>query len=132
MTDGVMEMLLSREIGKPVDLLYPMPDTKGTRREVPRTFEETVDELGLNAGHQDRRDKVVFHTLRHTYASWLVQSGVDLYQVKGLMGHSVMAMTERYAHLAPESGRDSVKVIEGLSQKANKNEKEKAGRHKKI
>ena len=72
--------------------------------------------MGLNDHIKDRRNKVVFHTLRHTYASWLVQSGVDLYRVKKLLGHSVIAMTERYAHLAPDFGKDSAKVIEGFAR----------------
>lgn len=43
------------------------------------------------------------HTCRHTAASWLVQAGVPLYEVKQLMGHASMATTMRYAHLAPGS-----------------------------
>ena len=60
----------------------------------------------------DTRDKVVFHTLRHTYASWLVQNGVDLYTVKELMGHSTLPMTERYAHLSKENLKNAVKKLE--------------------
>jgi site-specific recombinase XerD len=40
-------------------------------------------------------------SLRHTFASRLVMSGVNLKTVQELMGHKTIAMTARYAHLAP-------------------------------
>jgi site-specific recombinase XerD len=46
-------------------------------------------------------EDVTWHTLRHTFASRLVMAGVDLKTVQGLMGHKTIAMTARYAHLAP-------------------------------
>lgn len=80
--------------------------------EVSRSFDRTIDKIGFNRGITDRRQKVVFHTLRHTYASWLVMSGVDLYTVQRLMGHSTIAMTERYSHLAPNHLKKAVSMME--------------------
>lgn len=75
---------------------------------VSRTFERAVKALGLNDGITDRRQKVVFHSLRHTFASRLVQKRVSLYEVKELLGHSDIAMTQRYSHLANETLRQAV------------------------
>jgi integrase len=49
--------------------------------------------------------------MRHTFASKLVQRGVNLYVVKELMGHASIKTTERYAHLAPTQGRAAVNVL---------------------
>jgi site-specific recombinase XerD len=66
----------------------------------------------LNKGIEDKRQRVVFHTLRHTYASWLVENGVDLYTVKELMGHKNLAMTERYSHLGQNTLKAAVQKLE--------------------
>jgi integrase len=111
MTQDVNDILASRKIDKNNKLLYT--NSKGNKlKEIPKKFREIIGQTELNNGVYDTRDKVVFHTLRHTYASWLVQNGVDLYTVKELMGHSTLAMTERYAHLAKENLKNAVKKLE--------------------
>lgn len=65
-----------------------------------------------NAGIADFR----IHDLRHTCAAWLVSAGVPLPEVRDLLGHSSVKMTERYAHLAPENVRAAVHRLDGLHE----------------
>ncbi len=60
------------------------------------------------AGIEDFR----IHDLRHTCAAWLVSAGVPLPEVKDLLGHSTIIMTEKYAHLAPDNVRRAVQMLE--------------------
>jgi len=50
-------------------------------------------------------------TLRHTFASWYMQNGGDIYDLKELLGHSTVKMTEVYAHLSPKYLKSKVKFI---------------------
>jgi integrase len=68
--------------------------------------------MGLNEGITDPRQKVTFHTLRHTFASWLAIQGESLITIKELLGHKSMAMTERYSHLTPDHKHLAVKNLE--------------------
>lgn len=70
-----------------------------------KTFKKVVDSIGLNKGITDPRERICFHSLRHTFASWAVIAGIPLYSVGKTLGHKTAVMTQRYAHLAPESHR---------------------------
>lgn len=109
------------------ELVFPTYNGK-PRMWVSDTFARTVDELGLNNTGEivknatgdlvpvrisDARQKVVFHTLRHTFASWLVQQGTPLYTVAELMGHSTLEMSRRYSHLAPDTLRKAALSLQG-------------------
>ena len=57
---------------------------------------------------------VRLHDLRHSFASFLVNQGVSLYVVQGLLGHTQARMTQRYAHLASQTLLDAAEVVSGV------------------
>ena len=62
---------------------------------------------------QKRADlrRITWHELRHSYASILVSGGAPLALIRGLLGHSSVKMTERYAHLAEGQGASYVHLL---------------------
>jgi len=83
-----------------------------------QTFPRAVKAAGFNEGITDRRQRVTFHTLRHTFASWLIMEGVSLYQVKDLLGHASLTMTERYSHLSPDRNKLAAETMGKIFQKS--------------
>ena len=57
---------------------------------------------------------MTWHTLRHTFASRLVNRGVDIVTVKELLGHSSISVTMRYAHTNIEGKRVAVEKLDGF------------------
>jgi integrase len=86
---------------------------KGTRiREVSDSFSRIVERLGLNRGIDDRRQRVCFHTLRHTFASWLALSGKSILLIKELLRHSSVTLSERYSHLLADQKQQAITVFD--------------------
>ena len=101
------------------DLVFP--NTRGGRIEtISNAFDEVIKSLGWNDGVTDPRHRVVFHTCRHSFASWLVEAGTDLYTVKELLGHQSISMTERYSHLGANTLRRAVSVLENALRESGK------------
>ncbi len=71
-----------------------------------RSFRLALKKAGIEEFH--------FHDLRHTFATRLVQAGVELYKVQRLLGHKSPMMTQRYAHHYPESLRDGVEILDRI------------------
>ena len=112
MTETVKAMLQARPKSRPSELVFPGRDGKRTVQ-ISHSFNKTVEQLGLNEGISDRRQRITFHSLRHTYASWLVANGTDIYTVKELLGHSDLKLTARYAHVGENAMRSAVEGLEG-------------------
>jgi integrase len=112
MTPDVLDMLAQRRTDAAVQSELIFHNTKGEQiNEVSSTFARVVDHVGLNTGVSDTRQRVSFHSLRHTFASWLVESGVSLHVVRELLGHETLAMTIRYSHVGESALRGATKLF---------------------
>ncbi len=56
--------------------------------------------------------EISVHDLRHTFAAHFVMNGGSIYDLKAILGHSNIKMTERYAHLAPEYIRNRTAIVQ--------------------
>jgi integrase len=69
----------------------PKSGATSGRQRVEGSFEDLLERAAI----KDFR----FHDLRHTFASWFMMNGGDLYELAKILGHSNIKMTERYAKL---------------------------------
>ena len=109
MTDRVRQIL--GEQAKNSEYVFHLERSENKIRKISESFKNATIRTGLNTPSTDRANWVSFHTLRHTFASWLVMSGVPLLTVKELLGHKTIEMTMRYSHLAPDHKRQAAKII---------------------
>ncbi|MDR2819017.1 MAG: site-specific integrase [Desulfovibrio sp.] len=86
---------------------------KLSKSNISQQFARVIKEIGFNDNINNKLHKVVFHTLRHTFCSWLAIDGVTLYTISKLAGHKDSKMTQRYAKLSPDCMRDAIKHIDG-------------------
>lgn len=114
MTNGVKEMLLARTTANPDELIFKDRKHGAKIKEISKAFHKAVDGLGFNKGVTDPRQLVVFHTLRHTFASWLALQGETIIVIKELLGHKTFAVTQRYTHLIPDHKRNATLRLENL------------------
>jgi len=82
----------------PEGWLFPGDDSDKhiTERTVQRIFENTKDRVGI-------KKKVSIHTLRHSFATHLLEGGVDLRYIQELLGHQSSKTTEIYTHVTENS-----------------------------
>jgi integrase len=112
------------------DWVWPAFDWRGKKRLGSRSasgcfhgIRVAIDKAGIV---EVEGDEVAWHTLRHTFASWLVLRGVSLRIVQDLLGHASIRQTERYAHLVPNATHHAAvagldfALVEPLSQRALK------------
>jgi len=91
---------------------YIVSYTKGLQSDVKmiqRRLKPILDKLfNQEIDPKNTKERVVIHTLRHTFASLLAINDVSIYKIMKLMNHRDITMTVRYAKLAPNSGQNDI------------------------
>lgn len=105
MAPAVHDLMVARKRRIRSGLVFPMEGRRMTKDEVSKRFKKYVISLGVDT-------RLHFHSLRHTFASWLAQDGVSLYAIQKLLGHSSGAVTQIYSHLQTEELHGVVARIE--------------------
>ncbi len=93
-------------LGKKNEVVFYNPETGKPFVDLKAGFALACQKAGVSG--------VTWHTLRHTFASRLVNRGVDIVTVKELLGHSSISVTMRYAHTNLDSKRGAVEKLEGF------------------
>ena len=99
---GALQKVLQRRWEVPGrDALRVFPRASGGLREGScKPILRAMEALGFNTPENVQRyGRATVHSLRHTFASWLLQNGAGLAEVQDMLGHGNIQMTRRYAHL---------------------------------
>jgi integrase len=79
-------------------------------KSVKTAFKNACEESGLVYG-RDEPDGVTFHTLRHTYGTYLAKQNTHIRTIQELMGHKTIKMTQRYTKVAEDDKRQAVNSL---------------------
>jgi integrase len=112
LTDSVKAMFARRKLKgvNPEQLVFP--DKNGREQEkISKTFQRVVDDL-FNKDVNDRRERVVFHTLRRTFATWLLNQGTSIFHIQKLLGHADITTTTRYLDADHDSLKQAVMKLQ--------------------
>jgi len=73
------------------------------------SFFTALKKSGIN--NDSDKEKIVFHSLRHSFAAHLAMAGVDMNTIRELLGHKSLKMTMRYSHLSPSHKQRAVDIL---------------------
>jgi integrase len=105
LNDEVLKLLSSIKNSTNCEYVFNLDGHRIDESLVTHKFKKCIRRVGL-------QDDIKFHSLRATFASWLVMKGAPIYSVSKLLGHSDVTTTQRYyAHLSPDTLHDVVMMI---------------------
>jgi len=91
------------------DFVISLDGKRFTARQIQSRLKPKLDKLfNADLDKSDRKNRVVIHSLRHTFASHLAINGTPIFTIQKLMNHRDIKQTLRYAKLAPDSGKEYV------------------------
>lgn len=99
-----LQILTERQINSKAKFAFTYNGQQFKQGFLSHRFKKYIRNSGIN-------DNLKFHSLRHTFASWLVQKGVSIFQVSKLLGHSKVSTTEIYTHLRSEDLQNAINVL---------------------
>jgi len=117
---------IDKKTGKAKERIVPIHDAlKRILRSIPKEGDrlfKTYDKHRLRrvliriAKRANIQGLTRLHELRHSYATFLLKKGVDIYKIKELLGHSDIRDTMKYTHLPTASMQGDVRRLESLDE----------------
>ena len=104
MNENVYQILWIRKEQSRTDFVFTYRGRQILGSQVTHKFKRYIRSCGLDPA-------IHVHSLRHTFATWLVMEGVSIYEVQRLLGHASIAVTQVYSHLAPETLHSTVNKL---------------------
>lgn len=110
--EQLQELLPKIKANDFVITFYDNHEIKTTHSILQHRLKPILDKL-FNVGLKinDTKNRVVIHTLRHTFASHLAINSVPIFTIQKLMNHQKIEQTMRYAKLSPENGKNAVQGL---------------------
>jgi site-specific recombinase XerD len=103
---------------KPKTYLFPSKDPH-QKRDVPMQAKSVFDAVQQAAKRAGLEKHVHPHTLRHSFATHLLESGADLRTIQLLLGHADLKTTSRYLHLSERHLKAAASPLDSLSLTAS-------------
>ena len=117
LNDVVADMLRKRQTEKTTGLIFSDNDKRQLRAS--KTFQRVADKL-FNKDVDDRRLRVTFHTLRHSFGTHVYENSGDLNLTQKALGHRTMVMASRYAKMSETRLREAFTKMSEVMKKGRK------------
>jgi len=105
LSDQAVKLLENRQVSARCEYVFNYRGLKINGNYVTQRLKKFLRKTGLD-------QRLHFHSLRHSHATWLVMNRVSIYEVKELLGHSSVTTTSRYSHLVSSELHDAVNRID--------------------
>ena len=104
MNEPVIQVLGRRALPPATEYVFTSDGRRILEDVATKKFKHYVRASGINP-------QLHLHSLRHTFATWLVQDSVSIYEIQKVLGHSNISVTQVYSHLAASELHSAVGKI---------------------